>query len=265
MTIHGQQVTTEWVQVTPDYPRKRRIIAISGGMEKTGKTTFAASAPDPLYSLGLDRGAEVISLHSAGREIYLKQYIAPRDLQPNQYTSTWEDFKATYYSILNNNRGSLLVDTETAMYELIRLARFGKLTQVMPEQYGPLNAELNSMMDAAFESDMTVVMIRRAAPVYSGRQATGQWEDRGWSQMPYVVEMRVWTYRCAMGMCQSMNPTTGQVLHAAGDGFHARVRDSRWKPDLVGTDWSSQPPYLWTVSGGKIHGGIPSLIDQICG
>src|SRR3990167_498783 len=139
MTLRGQPISTDWVTVTPTaIARKRRTIAIIGGMEKTGKTTLATSGYAPTYIRGVDRGSEVVATRSAGRQMYLRQYIAPKELDPKQYQSTWAQFKADYYGILQVGSGTLVVDTETAMYELARLSHFGKLTQVTPEQYGPL-------------------------------------------------------------------------------------------------------------------------------
>ena len=244
MTLQGHAVSGEWTQVTPAYPRKKRMVAVIGGMEKTGKTTLAASGPDPVYVLGIDRGSEAIAVKSQGRTLYLKQYVSPKDLQPAEYAAVWSMFKSDYYGVLKANKGTLVVDTETAMYELIRLATFGKLANVTPEQYGPLNAELNHMVDAAFNSDISVMFTRRTAPVYRGREFTGQYEDAGWRQMPYAAEVRIWTYRCTVGMCPTANPMTGTVLHPNGDGFHARIRDTRWHPELIGTDWSDLPPYM---------------------
>ena len=243
----AQNVADGWVSITPATPRKRRIAAIIGGIEKTGKTTLAGSGDDPVYLLSIDRGSEVLALKSAGRQIYMRKYLSPREAQPGQHEQVWAQFKSDFYGVLKVGKGTLIVDTETSMYEIIRLARFGKLTQVTPEQYGPINAELTAMMDAAFETEMNIIMVRRTAAEYAGRQRTGGWEDRGWNQMPFIMDMRIWTYRCMAGMCQVMRMDGKSTLHPAGNGFHARIRDSRWRHELVGMDYSTEPPNLLSL------------------
>ncbi len=41
---------------------------------------------------------------------------------------------------------SIVIDTASEAWELVRLARFGKLTQVMPQHYGPVNTEFRDMI-----------------------------------------------------------------------------------------------------------------------
>ena len=61
---------------------------------------------------------------------------------------------------------TISVDTATELWELLRMARFGKLTQVMPYQYGPVNAEFRSLIRMAYASDKNLILLHKMRKVY---------------------------------------------------------------------------------------------------
>ena len=161
-------------------PARRRLILALDGMEKQGKTHLALTAPRPTAILNFDIGLEgVVEKASSQDQIYPANYPAPRVLA-NQVQQTsdaaqavWTKVATDYYWALKNCR-SLICDTASEMWETLRLARFGKLTQVMPHHYGPVNAEFRALIRAAYDHDCNVVFLHKLKAVYDTKMVNGK-------------------------------------------------------------------------------------------
>lgn len=179
-----------------------RLIMALNGLEKTGKTHFALTAPAPITYLSLDFGTDgVIQPFAAKKLIRIKEYKIPKARKSveraeamSQAADVWEEFKDDYQFALDNSR-TVVVDTETEVYELIRLARFGKLEQVKPMHYGPLFRELKEVViKAAYESNANVILLQRLKKEYKDDKWTGQYETSGYSGIPYDVQINCRTF-----------------------------------------------------------------------
>jgi hypothetical protein len=179
-----------------------RLIMALSGLEKTGKTHLALTAPAPITYLSLDFGTDgVIQPFAAKKLIRIKEYKIPKARKSveraeamKQAEEVWEEFKDDYQFALDNSR-TVVVDTETEVYELIRLARFGKLEQVKPMHYGPLYRELKEVIiKAAYESMANVILLQRLKKEYKADAWTGQYEASGYSGIPYDVQVNARTF-----------------------------------------------------------------------
>ena len=184
---------------------KKRLIVSVQGQEKSGKTHFSLTAPGPIAYFGMDIGEEgvVDKFLDSGKEIYSAdaQIKVPNTIVMTKGGPTldaekaWEKMKVALVTALSNGGvRTVVVDTATEMWELIRLARFGKLTQVMPMQYGPVNAEMRGLLRAAFESDKNVILIHKVKAEYVNDKRTGRMERAGFSDTGYIVQVNLRTY-----------------------------------------------------------------------
>src|SRR5438067_2754422 len=120
---------------------KQRMILNIQGAEGTGKDHMALTYDrGPIYIHSFDIGLEgVVQKFQDTREIYTAEYELT--VQPGEATDrevgeaanvVWEQFKANYRDSLASTRdeGMVICDTGTESWELLRLASFGKLTQV---------------------------------------------------------------------------------------------------------------------------------------
>lgn len=180
----------------------KRLIISSQGREKEGKTRFALTAPGPIAILNLDIGLEgVVEQFVGDKEIWQKRLsapILPPKTEPavmiQQYLPLWEDFTTTYHNALATAR-TVIVDSMTEAWEMLRLARFGKLTQVMPTHYGPVNAEFNGLINAAYFSKANVIYIHREKDEYVNNARTGKLEFAGQKDIPFKVQVNLRHYR----------------------------------------------------------------------
>jgi len=210
----------------PDLPK--RLICSLDGNPKTGKTHFAHTAPEPIFYFVFDRGGrEGVANQFPGKEIFeyviqLPKYDpkTPAAQLKTDFEHLWEDFKLKMALSWGVGEGTVVLDTATEMYELIRLGRFGKLTQILPRDFGNLYAEMNSLLrDMAYETSMNAVYLHKMGDQYINDQRTGLRERKGYKEMEYLVQANLETVR---------------VDSPQGPTFCIRVKDCRLKASVIG-------------------------------
>lgn len=193
----------------------RLIVAISG-LEKQGKTHFALTAPGPIALFNLDVGLEGVSSKFVreGKSVFV--YDVGRTQSPNEAKIAWAELVKAYTSVLaNKSIRTVVLDTATEVWEMLRLARFGKLAQVMPFQYGPVNAEYRALLRAAYTSDKNLVLLHKMKVKYVNDKRTGDYERSGFSDTGFIVQMNCEVFRDE-------------------DGFNLSVLDCRHNPEMMG-------------------------------
>ena len=217
----------------------KRLIVSAEGKERTGKTSFGLSAPGPLVYLPLDPGMEgVIDKYLADKEVWLptkdKNEIETfnyRDVtSQDEWEKMWEKFKSTFEKgLISKEVKSLIVDTATEAWELIRLARLGKLSNVKPHHYGPVNAEFRNMIKRVYETDKNLILIHKVKKEYVDDKTTGEMERAGFGDVGYLVQINVVT------------------TWSQDEGFAITLRDCRQNMDIAGMTLSAPMntfPYL---------------------
>jgi len=211
---------------TPDRPGyvlanenvRPRVTCSLYAHEKCGKTHFAFTAPNAIAYIGLDVGDEgviqkfqkVKTIYKADARFDLKK---GKDLK-ERASAAWEYITDRYYEAFEDPAvRTIICDTGGEMWEIIRLAAFGKLTQVMPMQYAPVNAEWDAMVRYGLLHDKNVIFLHKVKEKYKGKEATGEFERKGNSGMGYLVqvEAELWKdmsqpiperYKCTIRTCR---------------------------------------------------------------
>jgi len=204
---------------------KRLVIAVDG-KERTGKTTFGLSAPGPLAFFPLDPGMEGV----VEKAIKSKKILLPLDEKGNvetfdyrdatsqkDYERLWDKFKSLYYEGLGSKEiKSIIIDTSTEAWELLRMTRFGRLAQVQPHNYGPVNAEFRDMIKQIYKTDKNLILIHKLKNEYINDKRTGEMERAGFGDTGYLVQINTtlsWTQE---------------------EGFKMLVKDCRQNMDIAG-------------------------------
>ena len=175
------------------------------GKEDSGKTHFLFTCPEPIALFDLDHNSEGVINKFSDKEIMISEYYFNKPSKGSNEAKLikeadllWTRFMAEYKQALEQVK-TIGIDTAPMCWELLRIARFGKLTQVMPHNYGPLNCEFNQLIDMAKQSDTNLVFLSTLAPEYVNDQATGRYVRQGWSQLDYKVQYSMELSRAISG------------------------------------------------------------------
>lgn len=234
---------------------KRRLILSIEGEEKSGKNHFAFTAPGPIYFHDIDFGADgVIQKFQDDKEIQAASYSVdvPVDASiqavSDAASPVWEEFKTNYTEGIQSGR-TTVIDTGTDIYELLRMSRFGKLTQVMPHHYGPVNQEMKAIYRAAYSSDTNLIVLHRVKDewinkVVQGKEKgekTGRRVFAGYSGTYYETQVNARAYKedgefyMLIFDCRQNPAVEGMVL--SGDMLNFATLGTLVFPDSEPSDW----------------------------
>lgn len=238
-------------EVSPSDSEDPRLILCTEAAEKQGKTHYAFTAPGPVVGiLTTDTGTREIMRkflppRTSHRYIY-KQLASAKDLVREKASSAttekaWNEAKDAMEAMVNNRQiRTIITDTATELWELCRLCRFGKLAQVMPHQYGPVNDEFRkSIVKLPTERQgLNCIFIHKVKKEYkaSGKDGkdswTGKWERAGFGDTPYIADVVLKHYR------RDVDPDDNNGQRCM---FGVRVLDSRYQPEnLIGLEFEGE-------------------------
>ncbi len=188
-----------------------RLIIVASAPQKSGKTHFGLSAPAKkrgkragLGYFAIDRGDEgVIQKFQKDKEIYrceLRVDIprpsargysqAELDKTSENASRLWDKFLDRYNYALEHFR-SIVIDTDTELWEIHRLARFGKLEQVKPHHYGIPNNEHRELFRMAYDTDVNLIVLQKMKDEYVDDKFTGRLKAAGFKDAPYQAQVNV--------------------------------------------------------------------------
>ena len=202
--------------------KSKRVIASVAAIEKEGKTHFSLTGPEPIIYFDIDAGAEgVIEAHSAaGKEILVYRLRVVHEESQALWEKQWEDLKDKLVAAWGMSRGTVIIDTFSEVYELVRLVKFGKLSQVSSYSYDKTNKEIRELIRMAYESSMNTIFVHKMRPVYINDKRTADYEPKGWGDMPYNMQANLFPF--------SIMEEDGKLL------FKVRVKDCRLNAKMKG-------------------------------
>lgn len=258
--------------------RKRIILAVDA-LDKAGKTRFGFTAPKPILYMDLDIGREgVINKHKHPLIVVTKPFVfralesmfAPEnaskksdDIAMEKAIPELERFRRTYLAGLREpivrykgrdlRARTIIIDTGTETWELLRLCEFGKLQAVKPHHYAAVNGMMRDMVRAAFDSDVNVIWLHKLKAEWiqssdpaKGASKSGTFERQGFGDMAFLVQANCLLYRApTAGKDKVMRWKAGEALQEfplekreeRDDlGFRFRIGNSRHDPKLEGTE-----------------------------
>lgn len=170
---------------------RRRLVLVTEGLEKQGKTNFGMTMPGPICVFDMDRGLEgVIDKFLDDKDIQVVDYrgmmsgVKTGKLK-DMFEARWEKFNADYLRALEaplDTVRSVLLDTGTELWEYARLGVLGKLTQVPPLFYPEVNQQFRRIVDLALDHDKNLIITHKMKKEYKksggGDDDKGQWTGK---------------------------------------------------------------------------------------
>jgi len=177
-------------------PKLTRKACISvEGREKRGKTHFALTAPGPIVYFNLDEGLDRVQPDVKFPDLDLRVVNIPsfsRDGHPDRVADealkVWESLKEMHINALESAR-TVIYDTFTEVWELARLARFGKLQQVQWFHFGPINREFHDFIREFSKHDANLILLHKVMAEKDGNGTpTGGLDRKGFSHIGFDVD-----------------------------------------------------------------------------
>jgi len=185
------QLKAAGFQDTLPQPPQRAIVDMAAE-EKSGKSHFALTGPAPIIYHSIDVGTEgVVEKFQSTKEILVKEILYQQGEPQSVYQDMWNTFKDDWALGLTAGYGTVVCDTWTEIYELARLARFGKLEQVQAHHYGPVYAELKKLIRDIYDTKMSAVLLSKMGREYG----TTNMEVKGYKDTCFLVQMNLRAYR----------------------------------------------------------------------
>lgn len=203
----------------PIFPRL--IIGISG-MDKQGKTHFGLTAPGPIAMISTDIGEEGVVNKFTDKKIVINDVGNTTDLTPETAIDEWDRFKDMYIGLLQMPKtevSTILWDTASELWELIRMARFGKLEQVQAFRYGQVNTEFENLIKVAYSYDKNLILTHRRKALYVNDKRTNETRISGYNGTNNAVQINM----------QAIRKPIDQ-----GGEFTINIENCRHDPNLAG-------------------------------
>ena len=216
------------------------LVCAVSGLDKSGKTNFACTAPPPIYYHNFDVvGKAVVAKFAREKEIWIADYPYTSKDGTAAWEAAWAKFKKDFSeSVMRvaGGKGTVVVDSATEKWELSRLANFGKLTQVRPHHYGAVNAEMRELIRLCYINPTNAVFVFKKKAVWENDQRTGRYEPAGFGDMPFLVQanLDVWWEPAGAG---------------GGGEFHMMIKNSTHNMGVAGEQLDGEMISWDTVTG----------------
>lgn len=187
---------------TPFEVRKpKHFMLVIGGVDGTGKTALALTAAAmgrPVYLLSLSEktsGDKHMQKLCSRGNVFIKRFSTKEEnpLQSEAIAKrTYNDVLRTLYALYGVD-GVVIIDNVTELYEIGRMAIYGRIEKVPQRDYGAINSDMKSWTHLYAEGDAPTdsILISRVAPVYVGGEATSAVDFRGHKEAVYQCDMAI--------------------------------------------------------------------------
>jgi hypothetical protein len=251
----GAPKKIEFHKIEPAELPTRMVLDVSGA-QGSGKTDFALSAPGPIGIINLDFGLEgVVEKWARKKDIYAFDFAIPFSaaLPGSPFTAigsealkVWEEVARTFRACLKECRTTIL-DTGSEAWSLLRLARLGKLTQIMPVMYTAVNAEFRQLSQLALQqTTCNVIYTHKIKAVYENEQKTEKMERAGFSDIGYDVQAEI---RAERDLTKPLDEQFGLVVEKCR--VNPKVSGRRFGgnnvsfQDVAAAIYPDVPPEVW--------------------
>lgn len=240
---------------------KPRLVLAVAAREKQGKSHFTLTAPGPIAVFNADTGLEgvVHKFTSVGKRVLVYNVPKPdvgSKAVEKEANKVWDDLCNAFDAVLRNTAiRSIVFDTATEVWEILRLAYFGKITQVMPHHYVGCNAEFRRFLDKVYDTDKNLLLVQKMKASYINNERTGEYEMAGFNDTPYRVQAVVHPFR----IDKKGKLPDGQNVDKGEFGVH--IYESRHNPaanDLYLTGELATFPFMASMI---IEGTSPDMFE----
>jgi hypothetical protein len=231
----------------PKKANNNRLICSVSGMDKTGKTHFALGAPAPIAFFNLNIGLEGV-IQKFDSQIGVFDLEMPEELgshslekksdkdkvvidMKNQAINEIHKFEGAWVAALKSpDVRTIVIDTNTELWGLYRIAEFGKTNQIPGHLYNYLNSKYKRRLSDVFKTDKNLILTHSMREIYEGKEATGEWTPDRQKNIPGLVQVNLIAERCK-------EKSKASIPGQPNPPFKIIVENSRVNPDLLNSEF----------------------------
>ena len=180
---------------------KRRLILSDEGLEGSGKTHFAFTAPGPIAYFIFDVGHEgVVDKFVDTKDIYGFDYrlqIRPalgRDGRESEVigeaVELRDRFDRDFKTVLTQYR-TVVIDTASELWALYRMAEFGRVAKIPPALYEAVNTKFRELLRLGYEHNANLILLHKLKARWENNEKTGELERAGFGDIGYLTQINL--------------------------------------------------------------------------
>jgi KaiC/GvpD/RAD55 family RecA-like ATPase len=240
----------------PSTTTPRRLIASVVGFDKTGKNRFSIRAPEPVMVISLDRGTEGVSEEwkAEGHDIVhtvMDRPALPLTASTQEVSRMWGEYWKKLMTLSEAayavGKGTLVWDTETALWEAFRLFKFGRQSQVR-HMYTEVNAAyIEEVVVPSYKhTTMSTIFLNR----FKEQFVDDKWDGESYTR----AGLKSLHYEVQVNMELRRKDREGQPPEFSGVVLNCRVPTKGGGPNVGGTVLPG-PMSDFNTLLGMVHGG----------
>lgn len=199
----------------PSMTDRPRLLVGTQGLDKTGKTHFWCSAPDPIGVINLDIGLEgvVEKWIAKGKRIWTMDVNIPpitdegKQVAQVEYIKYFVKTRSAFEGMLKSKEiRTVVIDSGSDWWDLAKLAEFGKINPAVDvkQAYQGLNQLFRSLIRRAYETDKNLIITHKMKEKYSrttssSGQSFDSWDGKsykrtGFGEDNYLIQVNIEHY-----------------------------------------------------------------------
>jgi len=170
------------------------------GMPKTGKTHFSLTFPDPICLYSFDFGADYVAGKFSAKQIEIRKFQPPivASVRPGKDIIQLRDaFRADFEKALGQGFNTIIIDTATALWEIIRWAftEERNRNQLLARDYGEPNAQMTYSILQPQYLGINIVLINYLTERWVDDKNTGELKLDGFKKTNGLADIVLQTDR----------------------------------------------------------------------
>lgn len=184
-----------WEPLTED--RSKYVISIVQGLDQSGKTHFAFSAPAPILCMTFDPGniRRGVARAYEGKDIQLAVYETPKGLVSTPALAAaakvvQDNWEATYLEAVHGKYfKTIILDREDETWELFRFDEFNGRQSQKAHNFTPLNSHYKALLKLAEKNKKNLIMIDAVADEWKNEKPTGRMKKLGFKWLGMLSQL----------------------------------------------------------------------------
>lgn len=224
--------------------QQRMILSLCGRRGK-GKSHFALTAPGPIALFDLDVGLDgVVQKFLDDKVVMVNRFEVPytkeaAEAERDRFYAAWSA------AIRARDIRTIIVDTETELWELYRMAEYGALSGVMPYQYTAVNVRCARLFKETLTVglDKNFIFLRHLKTVYVNDKKTDRMEPAGFGGLEKIVQVvgEIW-----------------RDIPEEGGEWHVTIDKCRLNPEVDGETYDGDMASFPWLATFVVNGTSPA-------